>query len=139
VLAELFKAAIIVVSDIGVRLPQLLGNFAEGISLKEMQPQSLSLLSGQSLQNFSPTVPPEKSFDSLVVFCARIWPRFSLWELVRNSGQIESVRLEVPSAQKGLRIGYLNDPGTRRAFCAIEQNAFLVDVEEYLLDKIIRL
>jgi len=49
VLAELFKAAIMVVSDIGIRLPQLLGNFAESISLKEIQPQSFSLLPSQSL------------------------------------------------------------------------------------------
>ncbi len=42
--AELLKTSIVMVSDIGIRLSQLLGDLGEGVALKEMQPQGFSLL-----------------------------------------------------------------------------------------------
>lgn len=42
--AELFKTSIVMVSDIGIGLSQLLGDLDEGVALKEMQPQRFSLI-----------------------------------------------------------------------------------------------
>ena len=42
--AELFKTSIVMVSNIGIGLTQLLGDLGEGVALKEMQPQRFSLI-----------------------------------------------------------------------------------------------
>lgn len=47
------------------------------------------------------------------------------------------MRLQVPSPHESLGVGNLNDPRARRPFRAVKQDAFLVDVEEYVLNKII--
>jgi hypothetical protein len=42
--AELFKTTIVMISDVGVGLPQLLGNLSERVALKEVKPERLSLI-----------------------------------------------------------------------------------------------
>ena len=126
-----------VISYVRVRLPEFLGDLVKRKSFEEMQPQRLPLLLGKRTQYFPPAVPSEKSLNALVVFCPSVAGLVTFERLVRDSGQIESVRFQFPSAEKSLRVGHLDDPRTRRAFPAVKQPALSMDVKEHFLDKIL--
>src|SRR5438128_2369905 len=97
VFSKLFKASIMMVSYVRVGLPEFLGDLVKRKSFEEMQSQRLPLLSGKRAQYFPPAVPSEKSLNALVVFCPFITRLVTFDRLVRDSGQIESVRFQFPS------------------------------------------
>ena len=74
----------------------------------------------------------------MVVVCSFVVGLAAFVRFVCDSGQIESLRLQPPPPQEGLRIGDLHNPRTGRALRAVEERAFAVNVEKYLLDKIFR-
>src|SRR5580700_8266724 len=106
--AKLFNTTIVVISDVGVGLAQLLGNLGERVTFKEVQPERVSLIRRQVLYDLLPSIPTEKPFDRMVVVCSFIVGLAAFVRFVCDSGQIESLRLQSPSAQEGLRIGYLH-------------------------------
>lgn len=109
-----------VISYVRVGLAKFLGDLIKRKSFKEMQPQRLPLVLGKRAQYFPPAVPSEKSLNALVVFCPFVAGLVTFERPVRDSGQVESVRFQFPPAQKSLRVCYLNDPRTRRAFPTVK-------------------
>jgi len=81
------------ISDVGVGLTQLFGNFFERVAFKEMQPEGLSLIVRQFLYDILPSIPAEKPFDGMVVVCSFVVGLITFIPFVRDSGQIESLRL----------------------------------------------
>jgi len=72
----------------------------------------------------------------MIVVCPGIGFTFLFCSPVSISRQIEAAGLQLPPAEERLGIGNLHDPGTRGAFCGIEQSALSVDVEKDLLHQI---
>ena len=86
------------ISHVRVGLAELSRDFRERITLKEMQPQRLSLVARQILYNSFPPVPAEESFNRTVVVCSPIgFNLVTINRFVCNSGQIESLGLKSPS------------------------------------------
>src|SRR5215813_26481 len=94
--SKLLKASIMVISYVRVGLAEFLFDLVKRKSLKEMQSQRLPLLLSKRAQYFPPGVPSEKSLNALVVFCPFIAGLVTFGRPVRDSGQIESVRFQLP-------------------------------------------
>jgi hypothetical protein len=135
--AELFETSIVMISDVSVGLAQLLGNLRERISLKKMKSQGLSLVLGQVFYDLLPSIPAEEPFDSKTITCLFCLGRVKFNWFFRNSRLIESLRFQFSSAEEGLGISYLDYPRARRTFGTIEKRALSMNIEKYVLDKIV--
>ena len=89
--AHLLKAPVVMVPNIPVGLPQLLGDFFEGMPFEEMQSECFPLIFGERLEHSPPAISPEQTFDTLVVVCAFSAINVATFDLfVLNSGCIEA-------------------------------------------------
>src|SRR5258708_38076593 len=70
--AELFKPSIMMISDVGVGLAQLLGNLSECVAFKKVKSERLSLIRREVLYDSLPSIPAKKPFDGMVVVCSFI-------------------------------------------------------------------
>ena len=59
-------------------------------------------------------------------------------DTVCDCGRIEPAGLQLPPAYQRLSVGHLKDPRTRRSFRRIEEFGPPVNVEEDLLNKVLR-
>jgi hypothetical protein len=78
VLTELLKAAIVMVSDVGIGLAQLFGNFGECVAFEKMQPKRLFLLKGKRVQHPSPVRSPKKGLERIVILCVGTRSRLNI-------------------------------------------------------------
>ena len=86
------------VPDVLVGLPHLLGNFFEGMSFEEMQSEGIPLVFSERLQDLPPAISPEQTFDGLAVVCALVAVMVTFNWFVSNSRQIKSLGLQSPSS-----------------------------------------
>ena len=112
VFAEFLETSIVMISDVGVGLTQLLGNLCERVAFKEVQLKRLSLILCEVLYDFLPSIPAEKPFNAMVVVCSNIVGLGTFPGFVCDSGQIEPLALQSPSTQESLRVGDLDNPRT---------------------------
>src|ERR1700746_1090785 len=70
--AEFLETSIVMISDVGVGLTQLLGNLCERVDFKEVQLKRLSLILCEVLYDFLPSVPAEEPFNAMIVVCSLI-------------------------------------------------------------------
>jgi hypothetical protein len=67
-----------------------------------------------TLYDFLPSIPAEQPSDGMVVGCSLIVRQTTFIRVVCDSGQVESLRLQSPSAQEGLRVSHLHNPRAGR-------------------------
>jgi hypothetical protein len=67
ILSKLLQASVVVMANVNVGLAQLVSDLCERATLKEMQPESLSLVFGQAIPDLLPPVSAEKPFHAIVV------------------------------------------------------------------------
>src|ERR1700676_1673102 len=115
-------------------LTQFFGNLSQCISLEEVQPQGLSLVLGQRLDQLVKTITPEHRFRGIIVFDGR-YSDHPTRQLLRFHARIEMARSQIPAPLYRALIQHLNDPGTCRTLRAIEDAALPGDKQKQVLDK----
>src|SRR5262249_3952812 len=135
--AELLETSVVVVSYVCVGLTELFGDFCERVSFKKVQSQRFLLFLGQCFYDPAPAIFPENAFNGLVIVCARISRRFNFAQIVRNSGRIQTVRLQFAPPLERLSVRNLEDPRTGRAFAAIEKRSLAMEIKKHFLNQIL--
>jgi hypothetical protein len=124
--------------NVNVGLTQFFSDLHELATLKEMQPEGLSLTLSQAIPYLLPSILAEKFFNTIVVVCFCGTTKAIFKDFVRHHRRIEPVRFQFSPAHQGLSVGNLKDPRTGGTFRPIKQFASPVNIKEDLLNEIIR-
>ena len=125
------------IANVSHRLIELCGNFGEGVAIKEMQAQSITLVFGQCVEeSLNGRISDQRAEGRGVIPALRARVH-QIRDAVEVHPRVKVTRIEVASAVDRAVIGHLNNPGGHRSLGRIKDGAVAVDEEEYVLKQVV--